>query len=150
MNIYDIVTGLVNKYDVNPNNLYPEFKETLLTADAQGAKTLLSDLQKFGIKVGIDNFGRGYSSLNLLKDVKANFLKIDMLFLSESENEERSYKILKFIVALAKTLNMTVISQGVEQKNQYEILQQLKCNFMQGYYYSKPMGITEFEKKYLS
>lgn len=150
MSIYEVVTGLVNKYEINPNNLYLEFKETLLTADAQGAKTLLSDLQKFGIKVGIDNFGRGYSSLNLLKDVKANFLKIDMLFLSESENEERSYKILKFIVALAKTLNMTVISQGVEQKNQYEILQQLKCNFMQGYYYSKPMGITEFEKKYLS
>ncbi len=87
--------------------------------------------------------------MNLLKDVKADFLKIDMLFLSESENEERSFKILKFIVTLAKTLKMTVISQGVEHKNQYDILHQLKCDFMQGFYYSKPLYITEFEKKYL-
>lgn len=149
MNIYDVVTGLVRKYDINPGNLYLEFKETLLTADAADAKSLLSDLQRFGIKVGIDNFGRGYSSLNLLKDVKADFLKIDMLFLSESENEERSFKILKFIVALAKTLKMIVISQGVEYKKQYDILHQLRCDYMQGFYYSKPMGITEFEKKFL-
>ena len=149
MNIYEVVTGLVKKYDVNPKNLFLEFKETLLTAGAEDAKELLSKLQQFGIRVGIDNFGRGYSSLNLLKDVKADFLKIDMLFLSESENEERSFKILKFIVTLAKTLKMTVISQGVEHKNQYDILHQLKCDFMQGFYYSKPLYITEFEKKYL-
>ena len=75
-------------------------------------------------------------------------LKIDMLFLSESENEDRSYKILRFMVSLAKTLNMIVISQGVEHQKQYDILQQLKCDYMQGYYYSKPMMITDFEKKY--
>jgi EAL domain-containing protein (putative c-di-GMP-specific phosphodiesterase class I) len=149
MNIFEVVTGLVEKYGVNPSRLYLEFKETLLTADAENAKKLLRNLQKAGIKVGIDNFGRGYSSLNLLKDVQADFLKIDMLFLSESENEDRSYKILKFIVKLAKTLNMTVISQGVEQQAQYDILHQLDCEFMQGYYYSKPMSITEFEKTFM-
>ena len=148
MNIYDVVTGLVEKYGINPSRLYLEFKETLLTADSNGAKVLLRKLQDFGIKVGIDNFGRGYSSLNLLKDVRADFLKIDMLFLSESENEDRSYKILRFMVSLAKTLNMIVISQGVEHQKQYDILQQLKCDYMQGYYYSKPMMITDFEKKY--
>ena len=150
MNIYEVVTGLVEKYGINPSRLYLEFKETLLTADAANAKKLLRNLQNFGIKVGIDNFGRGYSSLNLLKDVQANFLKIDMLFLSESENEDRSFKILRFIVKLAKTLNMIVISQGVEQQNQYEILHQLNCDYMQGYYYSKPMMITDFEKKYMN
>lgn len=150
MNIYDVVTGLVEKYGINPSRLYLEFKETLLTADAANAKKLLRNLQDFGIKVGIDNFGRGYSSLNLLKDVQANFLKIDMLFLSESENEDRSFKILKFIVKLAKTLNMTVISQGVEQQAQYDILQQLNCEYMQGFFYSKPMSITEFEKTYMA
>lgn len=150
MNIYDVVTRLIEKYGVNPSNLYLEFKETLLTADFENAKKLLKNLQNYGIKVGIDNFGRGYSSLNLLKDLEANFLKIDMLFLSESENEDRSIKILKFIVKLAKTLNMIVISQGVEHKSQYDILHQLDCDYMQGFYYSKPMSITEFEKTYLS
>ena len=150
MDVYEVVKGLVEKYGVNPGNLYLEFKETLLTADAAEAKKLLLNLQNFGVKTGIDNFGRGYSSLNLLKDVKTNFLKIDMLFLSETENEERSFKILKFIVSLAKTLNMIIISQGVETKKQCEMLQQLDCEFMQGYFYSKPLGITEFEKKYLS
>ena len=149
MNIYEVVTGLVEKYGINPSRLYLEFKETLLTADAANAKKLLRNLQDFGIKVGIDNFGRGYSSLNLLKDVQANFLKIDMLFLSESENEDRSFKILRFIVKLAKTLNMTVISQGVEQQAQYDILHQLNCEYMQGFFYSKPMSITEFEKTYM-
>lgn len=149
MNIYDVVTGLVEKYGIDPSRLYLEFKETLLTADAANAKKLLRNLQNYGIKVGIDNFGRGYSSLNLLKDVQANFLKIDMLFLSESENEDRSYKILKFMVKLAKTLNMIVISQGVEHQSQYDILRQLKCDYMQGYHFSKLLSITEFEKKYM-
>ena len=149
MDIYEVVRGLVEKYGVNPNNLYLEFKETLLTADSNEAKKLLTNLQNFGVRTGIDNFGRGYSSLNLLKDVKTNFLKIDMVFLSETENEDRSFKILKFIVSLAKTLNMLVISQGVETKKQCEILHQLGCDYMQGYFYSKPLGITEFEKKYL-
>lgn len=149
MNIYDVVTGLVEKYGIDPSRLYLEFKETLLTADAANAKKLLRNLQNYGIKVGIDNFGRGYSSLNLLKDVQANFLKIDMLFLSESENEDRSYKILKFMVKLAKTLNMIVISQGVEHQSQYDILRQLKCDYMQGYHFSKLLSITDFEKKYM-
>ena len=150
MNIYELVTGLLKKYGVKPERLYLEFKETLLTAVSQNGKKLLSDLQKFGVRVGIDNFGRGYSSLNLLKDVKADFFKIDMLFLSESENEERSFKILKFMVSLAKTLNMRVISQGIEQKSQCEMLKELGCDYMQGFYFSKPMPITEFEKTYMS
>jgi len=147
MDIYETVTELVEKYGVNPNNLYLEFKETLLTSDFVTAKILLKKLRDYGIRTGIDNFGRGYSSLNLIKDVKTNFLKIDMVFLSETENSDRSVKILKFIVSLAKTLDMNVISQGVETDEQYEILHKLDCDFMQGYYYSTPLNGVELEEK---
>ena len=75
---------------------------------------------------------------------------MDMLFLSETENSERSVQILKFIVSLARSLNMGIISQGVESKEQVEILNQLGCDKMQGYYFSKPLLIEEFNSTYVN
>jgi EAL domain-containing protein (putative c-di-GMP-specific phosphodiesterase class I) len=110
--------------------------------------TLIGKLHKFGFDFEIDDFGSGYSSLSLLKDMPADILKIDMEFLHETENEQRSKKILESVISLAHELNMQVITEGVEYENQVKFLLELGCDIFQGYYYSKPLPVAEFEDKY--
>lgn len=146
--IYEIFTGLVKEFDIEPSNLNIELTETVLLSDYKKVMELFKRLQTFGFKIEIDDFGSGYSSLNMLKDIKANILKIDMLFLNRTANYEKSRKILEAIISLAKKLNMNVITEGVENESQVKMLTELGCNTFQGYYFSKPISVSDFEKKY--
>ncbi len=144
-----VFIGLVEKYDISPASLNIEITETVLMTDIEQHMKTLKKLQDYGFKIEIDDFGSGYSSLNLLKDVKANTLKIDMLFLQETENKERSSVILASIINMAKALGMSVIAEGVEKLEQFEALKEMKCDVFQGFYFSKPIPVEEFETKYL-
>ena len=117
-------------------------------SDVKMHMEILDRLQKFGFQIEIDDFGSGYSSLNTLKDIKADLLKIDMLFLRETDNQERSRKILKFIITMAKALNMDVITEGVETEKQLDFLSGIGCEMFQGFYFSKPIPVDKFEDKY--
>ena len=97
----------------------------------------------------IDDFGSGYSSLNMLKDISADVLKIDMGFLRKSENEVKGQDILESIITLAGKIGMDVITEGVETKKQLDMLTMMGCHEFQGYYFSKPIPVSEFEEKYL-
>ena len=110
---------------------------------------LISRLRNYGFIVEIDDFGSGYSSLNALKDLDVDVLKIDMGFLEKRENTERSLIILKMIIDLAKSLNMAVITEGVETPEQAAFLKKCGCDLFQGYFFAKPMEVTDFENKYL-
>ena len=110
---------------------------------------VVDKLQQFGFHIEIDDFGSGYSSLNTLKDIKADLLKIDMLFLHETENQARSRKILNSIISMANALNMPVITEGVETKNQLDFLSDMGCGMFQGFYFSKPVSVEIFEEKFL-
>ena len=99
--------------------------------------------------VEMDDFGSAYSSFNMLKDICVDALKIDMKFLGETENEERSHEILKSIVDLSKRLHMKTIAEGVETEQQLQFLRSVNCDIYQGYYFAKPMSIADFESKYL-
>lgn len=90
-----------------------------------------------------------YSSLNMLKDISADVLKIDMGFLRASENELKGRDILESIVSLAGKLGMEVITEGVEKESQVNMLKDMGCNMFQGYFFSKPVQIKEFEDRYL-
>ena len=98
--------------------------------------------------VEIDDFGSGYSSLNMLKDINANILKIDMGFLRKTENQNRAKVILNYTIDMAHELGMGVITEGVETKEQLEFLKELGCEMFQGYYFDMPMPVDEFEKKF--
>ena len=113
-------------------------------SDVKMHMEILDRLQKFGFQIEIDDFGSGYSSLNTLKDIKADLLKIDLLFLRETDNQERSRKILKFIITMAKALNMDVITEGVETEKQLDFLSGIGCEMFQGFYFSKPLPLPEF------
>ena len=135
-------------YGIAPKHLNLEITETVIMSDVKMHMEILDRLQKFGFQIEIDDFGSGYSSLNTLKDIKADLLKIDMLFLRETDNQERSRKILKFIITMAKALNMDVITEGVETEKQLDFLSGIGCEMFQGFYFSKPIPVDKFEDKY--
>ena len=111
---------------------------------------ILEKLQAYGFQIEIDDFGSGYSSLNMLRNIKANVLKIDRDFLVATENEVRDQDILQSIVVLAEKIGMSVIVEGVETKKQLEMLISMGCRLFQGYYFSKPLSIEKFEECYIS
>ena len=149
LNIYQVFTELVNKYDIAPQNLKLEITETAVVIDLQRQMELIERLRRIGFVVEMDDFGSGYSSLNMLKDIHVDVLKIDMAFLRKAEDEERSKKILQMIISLSGQLGMPVITEGVETAEQVEILTGMGGDMFQGYYYAKPMEVEKFEELYL-
>ena len=149
LNVYQTFTELVERYGIAPKNLKLEITETAIVMDFDRQMELITRLQQNGFIVEMDDFGSGYSSLNMLKDLHVDILKIDMAFLKKAKDEERSKKILQMIISLSKQLGMPVITEGVENEEQVEFLAGVGCDMFQGYYFAKPMTVEEFEMKYL-
>lgn len=149
LDIYKVFTDLVEKYDISPEKLKLEITETALMMELDKQLELIGKLQNYGFHVEIDDFGSGYSSLNMLKDIQADVLKIDMGFLRETENHERTRIILGMVVDLAKKLKMTVITEGVESKEQVDYLTEVGCDMFQGYYFDRPIAVSDFEARYV-
>lgn len=146
--IYKVFTGLVEKYEIRPRNLRLEITESAIMSDFDKQLVLIQRLQEYGFRVEMDDFGSGYSSLNMLKDMPVNTLKVDMGFLRQTNHQERSRTILKMIISLSKQLGMEVITEGVETKEQVDFLTDIGCDVFQGYYFARPMPVSEFEQKY--
>ena len=146
--IYSIFINLIQKYDINPHNLKIEITESVFMNDVDKSIEILDNLKNKGFEIEIDDFGSGFSSLNMLKDIHADVVKIDMGFLKETENGERSRIILANTINLIKELGMHSITEGVENKSQVDMLTKMGCDMFQGYYYSKPITVKEFESKY--
>ena len=105
----------------------------------------VTDLKEAGFKVLMDDFGSGYSSLNMLKNMNIDILKLDMRFLHfEKDNLEKGVNILESIVSMARLLAIPVIAEGVETEEQLQILRNMKCRYAQGYYYSRPLSQSQF------
>lgn len=138
---------LIKKYEIDPKKLKLEITESVMMNDIDKKLEIIESLREFGFVVEMDDFGSGYSSLNMLKDMSFDALKLDMGFLYKTKNEEKSRKIIKMVVALSKSLNMPVICEGVENEEQLNFLKGLQCEYYQGYYFSKPITIEEFEMR---
>lgn len=147
--IYETFTGLIERYEISPENLRLEITETAMMSDFQSQLSLIERLREYGFKIEMDDFGSGYSSLNMLKDIAVDTLKIDMGFLRQTENNERSRAILRAIIMLSKQLGIEVITEGVETLEQVEFLTEFGSDVFQGYYFARPMPVEEFENKYL-
>lgn len=148
MDIYKEMTGLVEKYGISPVSLKLEITETVLMTEMRNQTELLESLRSYGFQIEIDDFGSGYSSLNMLKNIDVDVVKIDMGFLDETERQERGTSILSSIILLIKKLGMGVITEGVETREQVESLMGMGCDMFQGYYFAKPMPVLAFEEKY--
>ena len=110
---------------------------------------ILNSLKQYGFMIEIDDFGSGYSSLNMLKEVPADILKMDMAFLSMDKNENKGRKMVNTIVSLAKAIGMLLIIEGVETKEQVDYLTGTGADYLQGYYFDRPLPVKRFEDLYL-
>lgn len=146
LDIYTIFTDLVDQYNIDPSLLRLEVREDALVTGSN--RHLINRLKNKGFNIMIDNFGSGYSSLSMLKDITADTLKIDPGFLWETEELERSRIILDSVIEMCHKLNTGIIVEGVETKDQLDYLIQRGCNAFQGYYFDKPLPVKEFEEKY--
>lgn len=146
--VYKTFTELVERYEIPPESLRLEITETAIMSDFKKQLVLIQRLREYGFCVEMDDFGSGYSSLNMLKDMSVDALKVDMEFLRKTENPERTRTILKMIVSLSKQLGMEVITEGVETKEHVDFLTEIGTDTFQGYYFAKPMPVSQFEKQY--
>ncbi len=136
---------LCRKYDVPTEKLHVELTEAALYEDNEKESGIVDKLHNAGFIVEIDDFGKGFSSLSLLKDVPADILKIDMGFMQGEENHHREKIILSSVIDMADNLEMGVITEGVEKSEQVEMLRNIGCHCFQGYYYSRPIPVSDFE-----
>lgn len=145
-NFVEKFSKLVNKYRIAPTLLELELTETIFLDHTELAINAMSELRSLGFRVSIDDFGAGYSSLNLLKDMQTDVIKLDKEFFGKGEMRREEKVIVSNIINMAKQLNMKVLSEGVETKMQSDFLREMSCDMAQGYFYARPMPIKEFEK----
>ena len=119
--------------------------ESAYVEDTLRVMKAVEELRGRGFIVEMDDFGSGYSSLNALKDIDIDKLKLDMRFLS-GESSEKGHIIVQFIIGMAQALHLPIIAEGVETREQAEMLQELGCREMQGYYFSKPVPAEVYEQ----
>lgn len=148
IDVYEVLTGLVERYGVDSRLLRLEITETALLVELEKSNSVVNRLREKGFLVEIDDFGKGYSSLGLLKQIQADVLKIDMSFLREINERQRSRAILQSVIDLAHTLGMDVITEGVENVQQLNVLTEMGCGLFQGYYFSRPIPANAFDGKY--
>lgn len=142
------ITDIVDNYRIPPSLIELEITESTFAEDKENVILTISKLHQMGYKIAMDDFGSGYSSLNLLNALPIDVLKIDKEFLRNTADTEKGKIVMKNVIAMAKELNMTVITEGVETREQVEFLMETKCDKIQGFYYSKPLSIVDFESKY--
>lgn len=140
------IQSLVKEFQIPPEILRIEITETVMMTEAENRMQILEDFRKAGFIVEMDDFGSGYSSLNMLKDMPVDVLKIDMKFLSKTGDKDKAKTIVKNIIHLSEELGISALTEGVETKEQYQILSQMGCSLFQGYYFAKPLPVEEFEK----
>ncbi|MCH5266728.1 MAG: EAL domain-containing protein [Lachnospiraceae bacterium] len=144
--LVDVICELVENYDIPPELLQLELTESAYTSNPYMIRETMKHLQEKGFTILMDDFGSGYSSLNVLKDIAVDVLKIDMKFMSDTDIPGRGENILASVVNMAKALEMPVIAEGVEKESQVEFLKNIGCEYVQGFYYAKPMPSDEYEK----
>lgn len=144
-----LITELVRKYDLAPSILQLEITESAYMTNPDLMKENIHNLRLAGFTILMDDFGSGFSSLNTLKEIEVDILKIDMKFLPVDEEVEKGEIILASVIKMANWLGMSVVTEGVETRRQRDFLEGAGCDCVQGYFYSKPISEAEYTEKYL-
>ena len=141
--------GIVNRYDIPYEYIEIELTETTTEGDYHKLKKLVEGLKEIGIHTSIDDFGIGYSSLNLIRDLPWNVMKIDKSLLPTAitDKNDLSTVLYKHITAMAYDMGLECLTEGVETAEQVQILRDNSCEYAQGYYYDRPLPLDEFEKR---
>lgn len=140
------VERVLRETDLDPNDLELEITESVAMQDVERASSTLKKLKNLGVRISIDDFGLGYSSLGYLKKFPIDTLKIDQSFVRDIATDSYNAAIVTAVITLARSLNLKVVAEGVESREQQLFLQALQCDEMQGYLFSRPVPASSFEK----
>ena len=147
LDVPQIFSDLVEKYQLEPKLLLAEITETMLAENSSVVENAIQGLHRKGFSVLMDDFGSGYSSLNMLKDTNVDAIKLDMKLIDmNQENRSKGVQIVESVVDMAHRLNLPIIAEGVETPEQVSMLQAADCLYSQGYYFFKPMPVENAEK----
>jgi diguanylate cyclase (GGDEF)-like protein len=149
IDVYETLVELVEKYEIDPEQLRVEITETTIMRNPEKQIELIGKLRLAKFYVEMDDFGSGYSSLGMLKDIHLDAIKLDMRFLSKGVDDERGKKVLQMTIRLIKELNMTAIAEGVETQEEVDYLTKIGCDVFQGFHFSRPLKVKKFEDEYL-
>ncbi len=137
-------TKLTQRYGLQPKQLHLEITETAYTENPEQLINVVKRLKEKGFIIEMDDFGSGYSSLNMLSELPIDIIKLDMLLIQRETKKRSRQNILDFVINLARWMHLLVVAEGVETQEQIELLRKLNCDYVQGYYYAKPMKTDEF------
>lgn len=143
--IIPFIRSLLEKYEIPTKYIEFELTENIYMQNIEPAKKFVEECNRLGISVSMDDFGSGYSSLNMISSLKIDILKIDKIFMKHESLSENDRIVLSSVIEMAKQLHMMVLCEGVESAEQVEFLKEAGCDIIQGYYYGKPMPQKEFD-----
>ena len=149
MDLLEHIVNIIDKYNVPHEYIEIELTETTTDVEFKDLKRTISGLQKTGISTSVDDFGIGYSSLNLIKEIPWNVLKLDKSLLPQKNDSEDIPKsiMFKYIVSMAQEMGLECIAEGVETADHVNILTESSCNLAQGFYFDRPLPVEEFETR---
>lgn len=136
---------IAQKYELPKHMIEIELTENAVFADVDYLSKIIRDIHNLGFGCSMDDFGSGYSSLNLIRDIPVDTIKLDRVFFRTTSDVGRTESVVGSIIAMSKALNMTTVAEGVEDREQVDMLKKLNCDLIQGYYFARPMPICDFE-----
>lgn len=148
-NVVENIKRILDKTGVNPKNIVLEITESFAINDMQRVMDIITGLKKLGPRIALDDFGTGYSSLNYIKQLPLDIIKVDKTFIDDIIEDDYAQAFVKLIVDLSKTIGTKIVVEGVEHKEQFELLKSLGVDYIQGYYFGKPVPANIFEEKNL-
>ena len=143
--LLDYINSIIEKNGINPHNFMLEITESAYADDAGHVAEAVQKLRDHGFLIEMDDFGSGYSSLNMLTELPFDILKLDMNFVKNMHLNEKSLRVVDLVLGLAEFMTVPVIAEGVEYEEQYELFKNMGCAVIQGYYFSKPVSAEQFE-----
>ncbi len=145
-NVAKIYKEIAAKYEIAPSKIEIELTESLMMDNKERLLKAMNDIKNAGFSISVDDFGSGFSSLGLLKDIPANVLKLDKEFLNTQKDTQKEHIIINSVINMAKELEMTTVAEGVEDKEQSDLLRKMGCDIVQGFFYAKPMPQDDFKE----
>ena len=142
----DSIINVIKSYDISPSEIELEITETILIEDFRAVYEKLMLLRDFGLRISLDDFGTGFSSLSYLKKLPIDTLKIDKSFIDTVLEDSATRVITEAIINMVKALGIESVAEGVEEQKQYEYLYSIGCDVIQGYLFGKPLSTEEVEK----
>ena len=148
--IVEIIQNAIDTSGIRPSQLVLEITESLAINDLDRTKNILMKIKRLGVRVALDDFGTGYSSLNNIRALPFDIIKVDQNFVRDLAEDSYSQSFIRMIAELGEAIGADICVEGIETKMQYQVLENMKVHYIQGYYFDRPITRDVFEEKYVS